>query len=172
MKVKDTFLNLGSFILKNGTQIRFWEDRWMGNQPFMVQYPSLYNIVRKKSATVASVFERIPLNIAFRRSLVGNNLVLWHRWVARIAHVQLSVENDLFKWNLTVLGKFSVKSMYRALINNTHVFYNKTLWKLKITLRIKIFLWYLIKGVVLTKDNLVKRNWQGSKTCAFCNSDE
>jgi len=27
MKVKDTFLNLGSFLLKDGKQIRFWEDK-------------------------------------------------------------------------------------------------------------------------------------------------
>ena len=57
MKVKDTFLGLGSFILKEGKQIRFWEDVWIGNQPFKVQYPSLYNLVCKKSDTVANVFE-------------------------------------------------------------------------------------------------------------------
>jgi len=36
----------------------------------------------------------------------------------------------------------------------------------------KDFLWYLYRGVVLTKDNLVKRNWQGSKTCCFCYKEE
>ena len=46
MKVKDTFLNLGMFILKNGEQIRFSQDIWLGNQSFMTQYPSLYQIVR------------------------------------------------------------------------------------------------------------------------------
>ena len=33
-------------------------------------------------------------------------------------------------------------------------------------------MWYLLKGVVLTKDNLAKRNWQGSSKCGFCNLDE
>ena len=33
-------------------------------------------------------------------------------------------------------------------------------------------MWYLIKGVVLTKDNLAKRNWEGTKKCSFCNCDE
>jgi hypothetical protein len=49
--------------------------------------------------------------------------------------------------------------------------YNK-LWKLKILLRIKVFGWYLRKGVVLTKDNLAKRNWHGSKKSVFCHQDE
>ena len=49
---------------------------------------------------------------------------------------------------------------------------NKGLWKLKALLKIKIFLWYLLRGVVLTKDNLVIRNWHGSKKCCFCHKDE
>ena len=39
-------------------------------------------------------------------------------------------------------------------------------------MKVKIFLWYLRKGVILTKDNLAKRNWQGSKSCCFCHKDE
>jgi hypothetical protein len=33
-------------------------------------------------------------------------------------------------------------------------------------------LWYFLKGVVLTEDNLAKRNWQGNSKCGFCNMDE
>lgn len=29
--------------------------------------------------------------------------------------------------------------------------------------KIKIFIWYLQREVMLTKDNLVKRNWKGNK---------
>jgi hypothetical protein len=43
---------------------------------------------------------------------------------------------------------------------------------LKVLLKIKIFLWYLQQGVILTKDNLLRRNWKGTKTCVFCNSNE
>ena len=31
---------------------------------------------------------------------------------------------------------------------------------------------YLCRGVILTKDNLAKRNWHGSKQCVFCHKDE
>jgi hypothetical protein len=34
------------------------------------------------------------------------------------------------------------------------------------------FLWYLWKGVTLTKDNLEKRNWKGSLKCCFCSCIE
>ena len=43
---------------------------------------------------------------------------------------------------------------------------------MKISLKTKLFLWYLRRGVILTRDNLAKRNWQGSKKCVFCHHDE
>jgi hypothetical protein len=30
----------------------------------------------------------------------------------------------------------------------------------------------LVKGIILTKDNLIKRNWNENKKCGFCNTDE
>ena len=46
------------------------------------------------------------------------------------------------------------------------------LWKLRVPLKIKIFLWYLIKGATLTKDNLAKRIWQGDIRCCFYSAVE
>ena len=59
--------------------------------------------------------------------------------------------------------------MYAALINNV-VKVSQDLWQIKIPTRIKIFLWYLKRGVVLTKDNLARRNWNGDTRCSFCHS--
>jgi hypothetical protein len=87
--------------------------------------------------------------------------------VASIAHIQLSDENDIFKWNLLPSGQFSVKSMYNFLINNAKVFYHKPLWNLKVPLKIKVFMWYLLRGVILTKDNLARPNWHGNKKVCY-----
>ena len=48
----------------------------------------------------------------------------------------------------------------------------KFIWKAKIPHRIKLFLWLLENQVVLTKDNMIKRNWQGDPSCYFCPSNE
>ena len=70
-------------------------------------------------------------------------------------------------------GKFSVDSMYKALIQpDMPVDNNHKFWKMKIPLKNKVFAWYLRRGVILTKDNLAKRNWNGSKKCVFCHKDE
>jgi hypothetical protein len=171
MKAKETVLRHGSFHLNNGKQIRFWEDRWLGNQSFQHQYPSLYTLVRRKSATVESVLSMVPLNVSFRRFLNYNNRVLWNELVGRIMHVQLNDQNDVFSWNLHQHGQYNVHSLYLALINNGLANMNKQLWRLKVPLKIKIFMWYMRKGLVLTKDNLAKRNWGGSKQCSFCCKD-
>jgi hypothetical protein len=52
--------------------VHFWEDIWLGEQTLASQYPQLYNIVRKHD-TVATVMSSTPLNIGFRRRLIGNN---------------------------------------------------------------------------------------------------
>jgi hypothetical protein len=33
-------------------------------------------------------------------------------------------------------------------------------------------MWYLRRGVILTKDNLVKCNWQDNEKCCFCHENE
>ncbi|WVZ96489.1 hypothetical protein U9M48_042121 [Paspalum notatum var. saurae] len=58
MGIKDQFLDLGSFKQNSGTQIRFWEDVWLGNQSLKYLYPNLFNIVRKKHATVAEGLQK------------------------------------------------------------------------------------------------------------------
>jgi hypothetical protein len=43
---------------------------------------------------------------------------------------------------------------------------------MKIPLKNKKIARYLRRGVILTKDNLIKRNWHASKTCGFCLQDK
>jgi hypothetical protein len=172
MNVKESFLSLGHFHLNNGENIRFWEDRWLGNHTLKKQFPSLYAITHQRNVSVASVFSMIPLNISFRRGLAGNNLTLWFKLVARVADIRLNGMRDRFIWGQLQSGSFTVKSMYNALITDTRVRYNMMLWKMKVLLRIKIFLWYSKHGVVLTKDNLARWNWHGKQLCVFCSHPE
>ena len=102
---------------------------------------------------------------------MGTNLRDWHRIVASLHDVNLLEERDVFVWALHSSGSFSVKSIYDALINNG-LRVSQDLWHIKVPTRMKIFLWYLKKGVILTKDNLARRNWNGDTMCSFCHSPE
>ena len=157
MKVKEQFLQFDSFSARSGVDVHFWEDRWVGNMSLREQFPTLYHITRKQHAIVAEVFGT-PLNISFRRSLVGPTLVVWSALLAQVAGHHSSPGRDVFTWTLHRSGTFTVNSMYSALSDVNFQFRSKHIWKLKIHLKIKIFLWYLCRGIILTKDNLVKRN--------------
>lgn len=113
-----------------------------------------------------------PLNVSFRRTLRGDAFNRWLELVGRLVTVQLTDDKDVFVWGLGTNKKFTVKSLYSDLMKQVGVPARGAFWKLKIPLKIKIFLWYLWKGVVLTKDNLAKRRWQGSLKCCFCSSSE
>ena len=137
-----------------------------------MQYPSLYNIVQRKEDYVATVLNSIPLNIHFRRSLVGERWDAWLHLVRRLMEVQLSDELDTIRWSLTTTGVFSVKSMYLDLIDTGPLSRSLHLWKVKVPLRIKIFMWFIHKGLILTKDNLSKINWVGNTRSCFCDHNE
>jgi len=141
MRVKPELLRWGKFKLGNGSLIRFWEDTWLGNKPLKNQYPTLYNIVRKKkSALVSSVLSSIPLNVSFGRLLMANNLLSWHQLVARVIDIQLQDQSDNFVWSLQQNMLFSVRSMYRAITTINIIPHYHTIWKLKSPLKIKIFM--------------------------------
>jgi hypothetical protein len=118
---------------------------------------------------VADVFNTSPLNLPWRRDLIGPKLVAWNE---SLANVVLSKEQDIFWWNLIPNGQFSVKSHYLAPIHANVPNMNKIIWKLKVPLKIKIFLWYLRRDVILTNDNLAKINWHDSVKYCFCHKYE
>ncbi len=44
----------------------------------------------------------------------------------------------------------------------------RKLWKIRIPLKVKIFVWLVLRGKVRTKDNLLKRGWTGDSSCVLC----
>ena len=156
MRTKETFFHRVKFVVGDGMTTRFWEDTWLGEAPLALQYPTLYNIVQRKEDYVAIVLQTVPLNIQFRRALVGERWNSWLHLVRRLMEVQLSDQADAVNWKLTGNGVFSVKSMYLVLTNSGPIPRSIHIWKVKILLRIKIFMWFVHKQVILTKDNLLK----------------
>jgi hypothetical protein len=55
---------------------------------------------------VASVLSETPLNIAFRRDLSGNKWSRWLNLVQQLMDIELSENNDVFRWILTASGSF------------------------------------------------------------------
>jgi hypothetical protein len=118
MASKKYFFPYISFSIKDGSQIRFWEDKWLVNTTLREQYPALYSIVHHKSDTIATVMQDSPANMASRRDLLGPRLESWNTLLHRLEGVQLTQGPDVVRWSLIESGKFSVDSMYKALIQS------------------------------------------------------
>jgi hypothetical protein len=172
MRVKEDFFSRGSFKVGNGLTTRFWEDCWLGDAPLAQQYPSLYSIANRKQVSVADTLANRPLHVTFRRILTPNKWAQWLELVERLMHIRLNDDTYTFVWSLTTSGNFTVKSMYLDLLDDQSRYLKTYIWKMKVPLKIRIFMWFLHRKEILTKDNLAKRNWQGSKVCVFCDKDE
>ena len=97
MATKKHFYRFGVFNIKDGTEIRFWEDKWLGHTTLRDLYPALYNIVRHKGDTIATVMQCSPPNVTFRRDLIGPRLTSWNSLLARLTPVQLTQDPDEFR---------------------------------------------------------------------------
>ncbi|WVZ94697.1 LOW QUALITY PROTEIN: hypothetical protein U9M48_040562 [Paspalum notatum var. saurae] len=95
MKVKPDFLRFGTFLVKDGSQVRFWEDTWLDGIPLKDQYPSSYHIARSKFISIAEAMSTSPPplhapNFPWRRQLFGTNLVNWLSLLSHIEGAELS----------------------------------------------------------------------------------
>jgi hypothetical protein len=96
MATNNFFHRLGSFSIKGGSEIWFWENKWLGNTTLREQYPALYSIVCHKGDTIAMVMETSPPNLTFIRDLSGQRLVSWNALLQRLANVLLQTGHDEF----------------------------------------------------------------------------
>jgi hypothetical protein len=160
------------WVFQEKTQIRFWKDTWFGNNPFKHQFLTIFNITHDPHGMVARVMSDEHYNITFRRDLVDDKLREWLKLINKINNVTLDQRRDMFRWNLNTTDTFLMRSMYLHLLNQHAPFRYKFILKLKISLKIKIFFWYLQSGIILTKDNLARKNWKGSQKCCFCYANE
>jgi hypothetical protein len=69
--------------------------------------------------------------------------------------------DDTVKWKWG--GRYTTRSMYDHLTRDDEGCPFSHIWKAKIPYKIKIFTWLLENNVVLTKDNMAKRKWDGNK---------
>lgn len=148
--------------LGNGKKIRFWHDVWLGNCPLKIKFPKLFRISRQQDWSVMELKE-VEWNLDLRR--LGNDAVAeWNELQEALELAVFSEEEDTVVWALETSGKFSTKSLYRFMKHSGTVDLRMTgMWKVKLPLKIKIFLWMLWHHRVLTGEQLKIRKGKGSE---------
>jgi hypothetical protein len=86
-----------------------------------------------------------------------------------LERVKLNGMKDRAIWVLEKSGVYSVKSMYRSLTHRGVI--NKRmreLWKSKLPMRIKTFMWLVCQGRIQSGKMLKRMNWKGDASCVVC----
>lgn len=171
LKVKEIYMVGRKITVESGNIARVWKDSINGLPPFQEQYPQLFDICNIPGCTVNQV-GKAEVHSFFRRRLTPDLLDQWENIRKVINDLPLTDKDDRISWGLNQNGKFSTKSVYKWLEKPLSGCHYKWIWKAKIPLKIKIFLWQLSQDAVLTRQVMRKRKWPGNPTCSFCNEVE
>lgn len=74
---------------------------------------------------------------------------MWYELKSICSSVTLNDQEDKCSWLLTRSGKFYVRSLYLALKTNQVAWPHRNLWKVRIPLKVKVFIWLVFKNSVL-----------------------
>jgi hypothetical protein len=111
---------------------------------------------------VAKVLRGGRINLTFRRNFGDKEEREWDELILLTGGVFLSQESDSVMWTLEKNKVFSTSSLYREMsfpgMTNKWMM---DVWRARLPLKIKIFLWQLHNDKVQTAEQLKKRNWSG-----------
>lgn len=83
--------------------------------------------------------------------------------------IPLTSEIDSVKWALDKSKSFTSKSLYRFLFGSgVSSRVAGFVWKSKLPLKIKFFLWQIFNNKLPVTKSLTKRGWLGNKLCCLC----
>lgn len=124
------------------------------------KFSLLFELCKEKTITLNTFLAKNGL-LTFRRWLLDLLHDQWEATRRRILNQTYEDTPDQICWKWTKTGRFLVKSTYEHLTSNESGRSFTNIWKAKIPYKIKKILWLMEQGAVLTKDNMIKRNWNG-----------
>jgi hypothetical protein len=90
-----------------------------------------------------------------------------------LSDVRLTQQEDIISWGLTPSKVFETSSLYRFMTDGgMDSRLAVRIWKCKIPLKIRIFLWQAFQNRIQTAQQLKSMNWRGSERCVLCGQSE
>jgi hypothetical protein len=157
-KIKHLFKWGAIHSVGNGWFTKFWDDVWLVNAPLRIQFTKLYETCVDKQAMVAEYAAR-DWHIQFQRMLSLEAQAEWEGLQGMLQCVSLAQEDDRISWGLTTSKRFSTSSLYKFLtswgVNNSTA---KRIWKCRVHLKIRVFLWQVFQNRILIAQQFCARN--------------
>jgi hypothetical protein len=171
LKVKDCYLAGRNIKIGDGFDTDFWRDPWCGPVALREKFSCLYEICNEQKGSLAGLAAK-GWRLTFRRWLDEHAQMQLRQMRDILTSCALGADKDRPMWIWGNKKTFSVKTMYDYLCRTEVENRNRKIWKAKMPLKIKIFMWMVQLNVILTRDTLTRKNWQGDKRCSFCSQDE
>ncbi|XP_071677232.1 uncharacterized protein [Lolium perenne] len=171
-KIKSVFRLGARHKVRSGSSTLFWSDWWQGSGPLCSRFPALFSIAADPQITVSRCFGTLGGIPTFRQSLGPPARIELALLLSETAGTQLSDGPDIISWALEPSGKFSVKSLYRRLCQGTPRKHFSDIWKIAVPMKIRIFIWQLLRNRLPSNDNIRRRRGPSSGRCALCSEVE
>ena len=153
-------------VLSNGGRIRFWEDKWIGENPLCNLFPTLYAITASKGKMIGKVWESLRgegwWNLRFFKLFNDWEMDEAQRLISSISGSSVRQrEEDKILWNVDKKGQYTVKANYRHMENAcTDNYPTGLIWNSWVPPKVSVFTWEVWWGKVLTGDQLKRRGFQ------------
>jgi hypothetical protein len=157
--------------VRDGKRTHFWGDKWCDQTPLKDKFPGLFAICNEQDITVHEAAQR-GWQFDYRRQLAPDIQIQLVRMRILLDPIILTNGNDIPIWDWNKNAQFSVKTVYKDLSSYGIDRSFKHLWKAKIALKIKIWLWLIWQNAIPTKDTMTKRGWLGNSKCQFCDQND
>ena len=136
-----------------------------------MRFPRLFAICDDPAILVSAAALEEGWNIAFRRSFGPDEVREWTD-LREVVPLPLSQDPDTVSWSLSPSGEFSVSSAYQALCRVPVLQWLSPLWKAPMPLKIKIFVWQLLRDRLPSGTEVLKRHGPGNGLCPLCHVPE
>ena len=164
-----------AYVVGNGRRVKFWEDRWCGEEPLKVAFPTLFAIATSKEAWVAEVWdgslEAGGWAPCFSSAFNDWELEEVERFLSRLQRKRLQDFEDIVVWVGAKDGRFAVKRLCGEL-KPMMVFPSMVIWNAWVPPKAWIFAWEATWNKILTLDNVQKRGWVVASRCNLCKKEE
>uniref|UniRef100_A0A8I6XL94 Reverse transcriptase zinc-binding domain-containing protein n=1 Tax=Hordeum vulgare subsp. vulgare TaxID=112509 RepID=A0A8I6XL94_HORVV len=159
------------FSVHNGSGTQFWLDPCLDGAPLRLRFPGLFAICAAPTILVSEAALADRWHFEFFRSFGPAEVLEWNS-MREVVPLPLSPEPDSVSSSLSPSGEFSVSSAYQALCRRPVLPWLSPLWKAPMPMKIKIFVWQLLRDRLLSGTEVLKRHGPGNGLRPLCHVPE
>ncbi|XP_057790730.1 uncharacterized protein LOC131007831 [Salvia miltiorrhiza] len=156
----------------DGSNTKFWTDKWAGKTPLKFVFPRLFYLCEDKEASIKEAGKWVNgewvWEVKWRRDLFDRESVAVNNLFAAIADVKICAGGgvDRWTWRAAKEGAFTTRTAYLLIKNARSVdgptIANKDLlanvWSPPAAFKTKVFSWRALRRRLPTCANLIKKN--------------